>query len=429
MDEIIAYITSFLLGKDTPQEIVNQVGYTSDKDAYGAYRVVVVPSDFFDEGIYGEEASLPVLPLENIEGVPLLFGKPIIEQVGETTVVQADIIASTYFLISRYEEIVKYDIRDEHGRFIGKESLPCKAGFIHRPIVDEYGRLLRKWLQMPEPQPSMARIYLTHDMDAPFYCQTLRNVGREFLQGKNLFRLLKIMTGDLRNDPYYVAQEWLLRQDKMLSEALGRDKCEVYMFFKAGGEMKEDKPLYKLTDQMITTYIHDIISLGGKIGLHSSYAAGLMPFLIKSEKERFRLDTGIEVSANRHHYLASRDPDHLHRLLYAGITDDFTMGYADIAGFRLGTSRPVRWISPTERELTSLTLHPLTVMDSTLSEQKYMGLDYEAARKYCLQLIEQVQLNNGELILLWHNSSVSTTTAGYHRQLYEYLINTLKVKV
>jgi len=154
-----------------------------------------------------------------------------------------------------------------------------------------------------------------------------------------------------------------------------------------------------------------------------------MPFLIKSEKERFRLDTGIEVSANRHHYLASLDPDHLHRLLYAGITDDFTMGYADIAGFRLGTSRPVRWISPTERELTSLTLHPLTVMDSTLSEQKYMGLDYEAARQYCLQLIEQVRLNNGELILLWHNSSVSTTTAGYHRQLYEYLINTLKVKV
>ena len=30
----------------------------------------------------------------------------------------------------------------------------------------------------------------------------------------------------------------------------------------------------------------------------------------------------------------------------AGITDDFTIGYPDVAGFRLGTSRPVHWINP-----------------------------------------------------------------------------------
>ena len=33
-------------------------------------------------------------------------------------------------------------------------------------------------------------------------------------------------------------------------------------------------------------------------------------------------------------------------MIRAGITDDFTMGYADIAGFRLGTCRSVRWINP-----------------------------------------------------------------------------------
>ncbi len=42
--------------------------------------------------------------------------------------VHADIIASTYFLISRYEEMVRRGLRDEHGRFPGKESLPYRAG-------------------------------------------------------------------------------------------------------------------------------------------------------------------------------------------------------------------------------------------------------------------------------------------------------------
>ncbi len=42
----------------------------------------------------------------------------------------------------------------------------------------------------------------------------------------------------------------------------------------------------------------------------------------------------------------------------AGITDDYTMGYADQVGFRLGTARPVRCIYPATRHLSRrLTLH------------------------------------------------------------------------
>lgn len=51
------------------------------------------------------------------------------------------------FLISRYEEMVRRGLRDEHGRFPGKESLPYRAGFLHRPIVDEYRMLLHRWLR------------------------------------------------------------------------------------------------------------------------------------------------------------------------------------------------------------------------------------------------------------------------------------------
>ena len=64
-------------------------------------------------------------------------------------------------------------------------------------------------------------------------------------------------------------------------------------------------------------------------------------------------------------------------LVAAGITDDYTMGFADKAGFRLQTTRPVRWLDPVTFELTDLVLHPLTVMDTTLASEQYMHLDEE----------------------------------------------------
>jgi hypothetical protein len=95
----------------------------------------------------------------------------------------------------------------------------------------------------------------------------------------------------------------------------------------------------------------------------------------------------------------------MENLIKAGLTDDYTMGYADVAGFRLGTSRAVRFIHPATKRLTPLTLHPLIIMDASLMEKKYMDLTYEEAVEYCNSLINNIKKVNGELTLLWHNTS------------------------
>lgn len=178
------YIIRFLLGEDIPGEIVAAVGYTSNSKQYDRYSIVIVPSGFFKNHTYGTTASLPELPLQEIEGTPLLFGTPKIEMVRDTLVIHADLIASTYFLITRYEEIIQRNLRDEHGRFPGKQSLPYRAGFLHRPIVDEYRLLLRKWLRqyglnIPEIPKKPKHIYLTHDLDAPTLYRTWKGVVRD----------------------------------------------------------------------------------------------------------------------------------------------------------------------------------------------------------------------------------------------------------
>ena len=108
-------------------------------------------------------------------------------------------------------------------------------------------------------------------------------------------------------------------------------------------------------------------------------------------------------------------------MVKAGYTDDFTMGFADEAGFRLQTTRAVRWIDPASYRLTNLTLHPLTVMDCTLSNDNYMNLTEEEAYFLCERLIEKVRLHHGDLCLLWHNSIINNET--YHRSLYSKILS------
>lgn len=426
------YIIRFLLGEDIPGEIVAAVGYTSNSKQYDRYSIVIVPSGFFKNHTYGTTASLPELPLQEIEGTPLLFGTPKIEMVRDTLVIHADLIASTYFLITRYEEIIQRNLRDEHGRFPGKQSLPYRAGFLHRPIVDEYRLLLRKWLRqyglnIPEIPKKPKHIYLTHDLDAPTLYRTWKGVVRSIREGRGIVRSLQGRYGPVEDDPYYTFP-WMFEQNNILREQLGKDICQAILFIRSGGKSKQDKPHYSLRSNDMCKLISSTLANDMKIGLHSSYQAGMDPSLVGKEKAILEDSVGKSIRLNRHHFLDSREPEDMTHLEAAGITDDFTMGYADVAGFRLGTSYPVRWINPVSRRLSSITLHPLTLMDCTLEEKKYMGLDYEEALAYSLSLAEQVKNVGGELTILWHNTSAQENNKSYLRKLYSHLLNELAQK-
>lgn len=428
MTEIIRYILRFMVGEHLPDDVSRFVGYTSDKSSFPDYKVVIIPSGFFDENRYGTAKTKPSIPLEYIEGVPFLYGTPEMEHIGDTIVVHADLVASAYFLLSRYEEVLHRDIRDEHGRFPGRESLPRRAGFIDRPVVDEYGKLIRGWLNSngvptQELVPFIRRVNLTHDVDVPFVGRTWRSVGGKILSGQNPIAAIREKYAPLECNSYYTFP-WMLEQNKKLQRTIGNERCRSMFFFRAGGKTKQDRPYYDLRGKDIRSLFSLCRQYEAIIGLHSSYQAGKEPALILSEKKKIEEAFGMKIIHNRHHFLATREPEDMEFLVIAGITEDYTMGYADVAGFRLGTSLPVRYINPVTRRLSDLRLHPLTIMDSTLNEVKYMNLMYDRAEEYCMRLINNIRNVNGELTLLWHNTSV-IERSGYLRQLYGKLINRL----
>lgn len=422
MQKVIDYIIQFLI---RDEHKAHHVGYCSDKTQWSKYKVVIVPSNFFNDSIYGTPQSMPSLPLQEIEGIPFLYGTPLIEKIDNTIICHADIIASTYFLISRYEEYINPNSnRDPHGRYIGKQSVPAQAGFIHRPIVEEYGELLRNLLQqagvplLPIPQ-QINHIYLTHDIDSITNYRRIRGLIGGILRRENITTILKSLI-NIHNDPAYTFP-WILNQDNQLPQA-----TQIYFVKAARQASGLDRPAYNLVGKNFTHLKKEILTSSPKaiFGLHASYKSGNIPDIISDERKL--LQYAIEnqqITTSRHHYLRSLQPNDMEALIDARITDDYTMGYADIAGFRLGTCRAVRFINPATRKLTSLTLHPLTIMDCTLSEPHYMNLTYKEALSYSQILINETKQHNGDLCLLWHNTRF--TNNDYHSQLYSQIIKSL----
>jgi hypothetical protein len=428
MEKLLHYLVGFLIGNEKEPEIINLIGYTSDESIFGQYKIVILPSGFFDRNKYGTSESLPPLPLKTIDNnIPILFGNPIVEKKQDVLIVHADIIASAYFLLSRYEEWIRPECRDEYGRFPGKESLAYRANFIHRPIVDEYGKLLQKWLKEMgltiTPLPvRFNKIYLTHDVDIPFLYRTPKNIGRTLLKEKGNFKnALKIFGGNIEDDPFFTFP-WLLEQNKKL-------KAETIFFIKSTVKSCSfDKPQYNLSSKDIQYLLKIITRAEAEIGLHCSYLSGDNPALIEKEKKKLEQYSGKKIGYNRNHYLRSKEPQDMQYLIEAGITDDFTMGFADVSGFRLGTCRAIKWINVTTKEISTLTLHPLTIMECTLDRPQYMNLDYESALAYCQQLIDQTVMFHGDLTLLWHNTSVVKSADNWQRMLYKKLLNYINEK-
>lgn len=386
MKEIIEYITTFLLYGNA--NAAKQVGYTADEAEWHNYRVVIVPNRHL-----GKEIIMPDLNEAKGERLEVEGTK------SKTWVIHTDIIYNTFFFISRAEEVINPQ-RDEHGRFLAKHSILGINNRLMIPTVDEYARMLMKLLDLPLPTPSFSQIYLTHDVDTIAHYRHLRGAIGGIVRGE--WRQVMASLKDIHNDPAFTFS-WLISQDKQVEGA------ECIYFVKDTEGKGYDYPQYNLNSNDFAIVKQLIENSGAKIGWHGSYYGG----------DKANRLLGDKAGLHRSHYLRC-SIDQMQRLAEVGVTDDFTMMFPDQVGFRLQTTRPVRWINPKTMTLTNLTLHPLTVMDCTLSNTNYMNLNEDEAYFECQRLFEKIHQNAGEIVLLWHNTTPTGNT--YHHSLYPKLL-------
>jgi hypothetical protein len=141
------------------------------------------------------------------------------------------------------------------------------------------------------------------------------------------------------------------------------------------------------------------------VGIHPSFGSSINETQLAIEINRLEDIQKREVRFSRQHFLQLSLPKTYKRLIEAGITHDFTMGYASVLGFRAGVASPFTFYNLDMEQILPITIHPFAIIDDTLKFNMNLGAD-EVVEKIS-GIIDEVKEVNGTLISIWHNDTFS----------------------
>ncbi len=315
-----------------------------------------------------------------------------------------DLIAASFYLLQRYEEYLPHD-DDAYGRYSHTNSFAFRQGFLHRPLADEWMNALRILLQQKFPDEIFVqtpfRHLPTYDVDMAWSYQhkgwqrNLGGLGKTLLQGnmEAANSRIKILTGNAK-DPFDIF-------DDLLDLHAGVASTPIYFWLLAENQKGYDKNIApgNTALQQLIKRMHQ----QAKSGIHLSWQASADGRLMTNECDVLENILQQPISLNRFHYLNFHLPDTYRRMLQhcPHITDDYSMAYGTINGFRASTSRPYRWYNIVAEQSSSLILHPAAWMDANcIFEEKLTPTEALAQWQ---QLQQYVVNTGGDFITIAHN--------------------------
>jgi hypothetical protein len=142
----------------------------------------------------------------------------------------------------------------------------------------------------------------------------------------------------------------------------------------------------------------------GTVGLHPSYLSNSDVSILKAEKAMLEDILQEKVSKSRQHYIKISLPKTYQNLISLGISEDYSMGYPSVSGFRAGTSTPFYFYNLQEEEISSLKVFPFVFMDTTLKVYlKKRSKDIIPCLKPYIEVVKQY---GGCLSFIFHNESL-----------------------
>ena len=370
--------------------------------------------------------------------MPVIFGEKLtngdyVSIHGRQIEIGVDILGSAFFMLSRYEEAVRPE-RDRFNRFPSTASVSHSAGFLGRPIVNEYLELL--WWALKYAFPTLERrhrayeMILTHDVDIPFAfadkspAKLLRMMGGAIVHSglrssgaKQAALIARVWRGAYEMDPLN-SFDFLME----CAEKVGR----VSTFnFVCGRTNVQHDPSYSIRGKPIRKLMARIRDRGNLIGFHGSFESYNSLETLQKEFDALRRvadEEGIRQSlwGGRQHYLRWLAPTTWRLWNEVGLSYDSTVGYADKAGFRCGTCYEYAVFDLQNRRRLNLQEKPLLIMDKTLFSPGYMALSFEKALEAVEGIARVCRIFQGNFTLLWHNNFLQDPI---HRELFLASLN------
>lgn len=335
-----------------------------------------------------------------------------------------DPFAAIFFTITRYEEYLPFH-RDAHGRFTATESLAYKEGYLQTAVVDRWAlairdRIANRFSNFVFPTRCF-EVEETVDIDAA-YCykhkgvfRTLIGMARDGIGNHNpdeVRHRLRVLCNK-EEDPFDTF-------DYIIDLKHKHKGLKLIFFTLLGDYSQYDKPVSHNNSHFRQLLQH--IGDHAKIGIHPSYGTMEEPRRIEIEAQRLEDILHRTIVRSRFHFLRLQLPVSYRQLAQSDIQHDYTMGYAEVLGFRAGTATPHPFYDLEWNCEGNLTVHPFVAMDTTL--QKYMALSPESALHAYKKIIDETFAVGSTFNAIWHNQNLCEQFGwqGW-RQVYEQTID------
>lgn len=368
------------------------------------------------EFLFGKDLRDTDPGLKSDGAVPLIF--PVDDP---ASALPFDPFAASFYMASRYEEYSRRQI-DRYGRFPADASAAVRGRFLDLPVVHFWADMLAEILVVNYNGLKIRRpVYSftpTIDIDHVFAfkgrgpARTAGGILRSIL-GLDIHEILlrfKVLAG-VEKDPFdtysFIRQVHSAYQTSPLFFILTADY---------GGNDNNISPGRRIFGEVV----RDLQSMG-RIGIHPSFSSGRTPKKLGEECERLAGISGNRPLISRQHFMKVSFPQTYRNLVRQGITDDYSMGYASMPGFRSGLAIPFPFFDLMQDEATNLKIHPVALMDVTMKD--YQRLTPEKSIETIHRMISMTRSVGGEFISLFHNETFSESGRwiGW-RKIYEELL-------
>ena len=316
-----------------------------------------------------------------------------------------DLFSASFFLVTRYEEYLPH-FKDHYNRFKAKESLAYQNDFLQLPLVNLWIKKFKESLILKYPEinfPDKNFQYIsTIDIDNAYYflekgfSRNLASFLKYFIQfdKQMIKKRIDVLLGN-QKDPYDTYNYQL--------NIIKKYKLDCFYFILLGNYGLNDKNVL-VTSRKFKLLIKHLADYA-KIGLHPSFNSNSNYNLLKTEQERLLEITETAVNHSRQHFLQLSFPSTYRNLIDLDIFNDYTMGYAELPGFRASICNPYYFYDLELEKQTPLRIHPFAIMDATY--RYYLKVSPEESLNSMKNIINQVKNVNGTLITVWHNETWS----------------------
>jgi hypothetical protein len=333
-----------------------------------------------------------------------------------------DVFAASFYLLSRYEEYLPHQ-KDMYGRYAHENSVAFKEEFLNQPLINCWIELFKKSLKIKypnfNPKTSNFKFLPTYDIDEAYsykhksWWRTAGASVKDILKGRwnKLSERRKVLNQQLtdpfdaydRMDELHQTYELKPRYFFLVSEKIGKYDRNI---------LPSETAMQLLIKRHANKY---------PIGVHPSWQSGDDASLIKKEIETIENCTQKKITASRQHFIRLTLPQTYRQLIAAGISEDFSMGYGSINGFRASVASSFYWYDLEKEETSQLLLHPFCYMEAnSFYEQK---ITPEKALEEMLHYYAVVKNVNGTFVNIWHNTFLGTDPRfkGW-REVYELFL-------